>query len=167
MRWLALLALVALALPAAVPAAFPGTNGRLLFTQERQSFHRNVPPNASLCVTTPAGVRPTKVASAQLGQTIEHPAVTAAGDAIAFSRAGTIFVADPDGAGRGGVAFGTSPAWSPDGTRIFFAAEGDVRSVRRDGSDPRSVTTGAALRPSAGCVARRQNARVRARPRGS
>lgn len=142
MRRLALLGLLALVLPAAGTAAFPGTNGLLLFTQERQSFHRDVPPSADVCATTPAGIRPTRIATAQLGQRIEHPAVTAAGDAIAYARTGTIFVADPDGAVVRGVAFGSSPAWAADGTRIYFTVEGDVRSVRRDGSDPRAVTTG-------------------------
>lgn len=142
MRRLALLGLLALALPAAGTAAFPGTNGRLLFTQERQSFERDVPPSADLCVTTPSGARPTRVATAAVGQAIEDPAVAAAGDAVAYAKTGAIYVAAPDGTGERVLALGAGPAWAPDGSRLHYTRQGDLYSVRRDGSDQRQLTSG-------------------------
>src|ERR671915_347691 len=137
MRRLAVLAALALALPAASSAAFPGTNGRLIFTQARTIFERSAPPTADACATTPNGVRPTRIATAAPGQLVAHPTVTAEGDAFAYSRAGSIFVAGPDGAGERPLAVGTSPAWTPDGTRVYYAHQGDLYSVRRDASDHR------------------------------
>jgi len=37
-------------------------------------------------------------------------------------------------------ACGASPAWSPDGSRIAFVANGDIYTVLSDGSDVRRLT---------------------------
>jgi hypothetical protein len=56
--------LVAFTLAAAGTAAFPGTNGRLVFVQERDSLERSVPPVGYVCASPPDGARPTKVVDA-------------------------------------------------------------------------------------------------------
>ena len=143
MRRFALLAVIVLALPAAGTAAFPGTNGRILFTQELQLLERSTPRGTYLCASATDGRRPLKVAEL-LSQSIAHPSVTAEGDAVVYSRLGRLFIAAPDGAGERFLANGTTPAWAPDGTRVFYAFNGDIYSVRRDGSDIRPVTSSGA-----------------------
>jgi hypothetical protein len=138
MRRLLMLALVALALPAAGTAAFPGTNGRLLFTQVEESIDRFDGPRVHLCASPPTGERPTKIAEPAegLGQWIEHPAMTATGDALAYSRGNQLFVAAPDGSGERLLADGTMPSWMPDGRTLYFTTRtGDIYSIRPDGSE--------------------------------
>ena len=47
--------------------------------------------------------------------------VRAVGDAIAFSSGGNIYTIDTDGTNLVELARGSSPSWSPDGTRIVFS----------------------------------------------
>jgi Ca2+-binding RTX toxin-like protein len=121
-------------LPAAGTAAFPGTNGRLLFVQERSAFQRSAPPLADLCSTDVLGTRPTMVAESPDGQAIAHPAVAPEGARVAYSRGGSIYVAGPDGTGERFLVAGTMPAWTPNGQRVYYVASDDIRSVRDDGS---------------------------------
>ncbi len=134
MRKLALLGFVALAVPAAGSAAFPGTNGRVLFVQERSAFQRSAPPLADLCSTDVLGTRPTMVAESPAGQAIGDPAVAPEGARVAYSRGGSIYVAGPDGTGERLLVAGTMPAWAPDGQRVYYVAADDIHSVREDGS---------------------------------
>ena len=43
------------------------------------------------------------------------------------------------------VAIGAHPTWRPDGQRVAFANEGDIYSVRWDGTDIQQLTSGPAL----------------------
>jgi Ca2+-binding RTX toxin-like protein len=76
--------------------------------------------------------------------------------APAFSPGGTIvFVSartgrlelwtmDGDGSGQRSLgATGFDPAWSPDGSQIVFAREGQLWSILADGTQPRQLTTNA------------------------
>ena len=130
MRRLWLLAILALALPAAGTAAFPGTNGRLLFVQELEQIDRYLPPGNWLCSTTPAAIRPGRLVEAPAAQAIEHPAVDAAGDRIAYSRIGSVFMSFADGRGNLFLTSGTMPAWEPDGIGLFVAERGDLYRLR-------------------------------------
>src|SRR5687767_10870454 len=95
-----LVALLALALPAAETAALPGMNDRILFTQELAPIDRYAQPTFSVCASVPWGDRPSKVAEPPPGQSIEHPAADPEGGRVAYSRIGYIFVSAVDGAGQ-------------------------------------------------------------------
>jgi Tol biopolymer transport system component len=49
-----------------------------------------------------------------------------------------------DGSGIRNIAAGVSgaPSWSPDGSRIFYTQNGNLFSVKNDGSDTVTLTTG-------------------------
>lgn len=133
MRRILLLALLALALPAAETAARPATHDRILFTQELAPIDRFAVPSFSVCAAPPFG-RPSKLAEPPPGQSFEHPAVDPVGGRVAYSRIGSIFVSGADGAGQRFLTAGTMPAWAPDGRRLYLANAGDLYSVRDDGS---------------------------------
>src|SRR3990170_926779 len=129
-----LVALLALALPAAETAALPGMNDRILFTQALEPIDRYQQPSFSVCASVPVGERPSKVAEPPAGQSIEYPAVAPEGDRVAYVRGGVILVSGVDGSGERSLAVGTMPAWTPDGARVFYASLGDLYSIRPDGS---------------------------------
>lgn len=137
-----LLALLALALPAAETAALPGMNDRVLFTQELEPIDRFAQPSYSVCATPPWGLRPSKVAEAPVGQSIAFPAVAPEGDRVAYVRGGIIHVSGVDGSGERSLAVGTMPAWTPDGTRLFYANLGDLYSIRADGTQQGAFAPG-------------------------
>jgi Tol biopolymer transport system component len=127
-----------LCLLVAVPtaqAAFPGTNGKILFT-------RWTPPgeqNLDIYTVNPDGSGVTNIDNSPLSD--EFPAWSPDGTKIAFSRrtcpGGTctpfdIYVMNADGSAQVNVTNNGlqnyDPAWSPDGTKIAFAS-------RRTGTD--------------------------------
>jgi WD40 repeat protein len=61
---------------------------------------------------------------------------------IAFWRAdGHIYSVKPNGTGLLDLGPGITPAYSPNGTRIAFALNGEVWTMKADGTDRRRVTT--------------------------
>ena len=141
MRRLALLGLIAVTLPTSGTAAYPGTNGRLLFTQARSAFERSVPPLAYLCASTPAGDGPSKIV-ADDGNSVESPAVSSDGTRLAYSYAGQLRVAGIDGSSSRLLGQGEAPAWTSDSTRVVYQHLGDLRIVRIDGSQDTQLTSG-------------------------
>ncbi len=139
MRRLICLALVTLALPSAGSAAFPGTNGRLLFTQERSRFERSAAPLVYVCAATPAGSRPSQLALGQ-GDSVEHPDVSADGTLLAYAAAGSVYSSGIDGSGARLLGPGQSPAWMPDSKRIVYEHLGDLHLVRADGTGDTLLT---------------------------
>ena len=142
MRRLSCLALVALALPSAGSAAFPGTNGRLLFTQERSRFERSAAPLVYVCAATPAGSRPSQLPLGQ-GDSVEHPDVSADGTLLAYAADGSVYSSAIDGSAARLLGPGQSPAWAPDSRRIVYEHLGDIHLVRADGTGDTVLTAGA------------------------
>jgi Ca2+-binding RTX toxin-like protein len=143
MRRLLALALLALVLPAAGSAAFPGTNGRLLFTQETDRLHRFSSPSAYLCAASARGFGATRAVAAPEGQFVLFPAVSPDGSRLAFSRAGRLGISSPDGSGERLLGEGTMPAWTPTGNHLVYVANGDLHIVAADGSGGSALTSGA------------------------
>lgn len=50
-----------------------------------------------------------------------------------------IMIVRPDGSGSRVLAFGSGPAWSGDGQRVFYTAPDGIRSVAVDGSDDMAI----------------------------
>lgn len=95
----------------AARAAYPGTNGRIVFEQGGDLF--SIRPNGS-------GRRQLTTDTHSHG-----PRWSPNGRRIAFHRAGHIWVMKPDGSGVRQVTTGAgadiNPTWSPDGRRIAFS----------------------------------------------
>jgi Tol biopolymer transport system component len=53
-----------------------------------------------------------------------------------------VYVMDADGTNRVRLAAGSSPVWSPDGSRIAFVSADGVTVMNTDGSDTRALTAG-------------------------
>jgi Tol biopolymer transport system component len=84
--------------------------------------------------------------------TLAAPAAGANGNGrIAFETGGSIYVADPAGGAPSLLGAGLEPTYSPDGTRIAYAATpaGNVLVAHADGSNPVLVATDHFLSPLA------------------
>jgi TolB protein len=150
---LALLLAPAVSMPA--HAAFPGSNGRLVFEREA--------PAGDHTQTDLYTIRPNGSGLVRLTATPNRnefgPAWDATGTRIAFWRtpapfgAGSVWVMGAGGGGQRQLTHGIDardPAWNPAGTRIVFTrvvgANFDLWSMRAsDGGDLRRLTSGAAL----------------------
>jgi Ca2+-binding RTX toxin-like protein len=141
----------ALSAASAGTAAFPGANGRLVFTQWTQQVHRFDEPRAYLCSADADGAdqsRLTDVENVREGRAAFRPQ----GDRIAFTRGATttigeLWTASADGSPerRIGDFTGSSPAWSADGERILIVIDGDIWSVSWPGGARTLVAATAAL----------------------
>lgn len=140
MRPALLTALAALAIAAPAHAAYPGANGKLVFFQDgvggtdpiglavADATGRNQSPNPLGPVCASEGSDPP-------GPCPREPIWSPGGTLIAFGLGGTVATMKPDGSDvqrlpLTGYARVTSPAWSPDGSRIAFSAvRGGIRNV--------------------------------------
>ena len=137
------LALVALGLLLAAPvadAAFPGSNGKILFVSDRDD-----PGNFDLYTAGPDGTGVTRITT--------DPALdrfarwSPDGRRIVFQRhfgpgSHTWYLINPDGSGQTATtlpANTVSPAWSPDGEKLVYGrngAPGGLWTSNPDGSSP-------------------------------
>ncbi len=142
--------------PAAAQAAFPGSNGDIVFIGVHQPpgapVYSPQPPGVSgIYVTNPDGteVRALKMGSeswaAPNPEGFGGPTWSPDGSKIAYSHwsdgAGQIEVMAPDGSGSQpiGPTDAWAPAWSPDGSMIAFAdaARNDLYVMDAGGRNPR------------------------------
>lgn len=137
-----------LAVPAVATAAYPGSNGRIVFEQD--GFIYSIRPDGSdrQQLTTDTRSR--------------SPHWSPDGRSIAFHRAGDIWVMKPDGSSARRVTTGPahdfSPSWSPDGRRLVFSRSIDGTPAGRtlyvvpiSGGSGRLLTTkpdGCAVEPA-------------------
>ena len=143
-------AAAALALSAAdtAQAAYPGTNGKIVFQSNRDTAA------GDLYALTPGG--PVSRLTTSTGSS--DPVYSPDGTKIAFISANPggayqVFVANADGSGRTPVTSGSSPkqepTWSPDGARLAYVANSfqadgqtdlEVWAVNLDGSGVTQLT---------------------------
>lgn len=112
-------------------AAFPGTNGKIVFWSNR--------PSGPGLYTTTLGGAATKISGTSIGDS--QAAWSPDGSRIAFQSGSTtskeISVMNADGGGRRQLTntpdiAEQEPAWSPDGTRIVFAADSSGADTTTD-----------------------------------
>ena len=148
----AMLASVAavLALPAKeAGAAFPGENGKLVFSY-LVSYDSD--PSGIFAVN-PDGTERTDLTRAPFGYQDESPAVSPDGGRVVFTRSSPysddedIYLVEMDGAGLENLTDSPSieegaPAWSPDSSKIAFPSEGALWTMGPDGSEKRRIAEG-------------------------
>jgi uncharacterized repeat protein (TIGR01451 family) len=134
-----MLVLAATLLAPAAAHAFPGANGKILYTDSTSGGSHRV-----------FSMNPDGTGQAQIGTIVgDNPSWSADGRKIAFegffSGQAGIFVVNADGSAPTRVTTGSFPAWSPDGTRLAFADRdangGQVFTVNLDGTGRRQLTT--------------------------
>ena len=108
--------------PSPAESAFPGWNGKIAFTSDRDG-------NGEIYVMDADGANQTRLTSNPADD--GRPAWSADGTKIAFfsdrDGSGEIYVMDADGGNQTNLtnnsdAWDTAPAWSPDGTQIAFTS---------------------------------------------
>jgi dipeptidyl aminopeptidase/acylaminoacyl peptidase len=121
--------LVALVLPAAAQASFPGANGRIVFSSSRDN------PNFELYSANPDGTDVRRLTYSPYGGVVQYAAVSPDGSRIVFatfgqtSRRQELGFMNADGSGLS-LPFDTdyqtfddvTPSWSPSGDKIVFAS---------------------------------------------
>src|SRR4051812_37868277 len=108
---LAILGAVALLLPAAASASFPGKNGKIAFERDNEIFVMNPDGSGAVPITSD-------------GTAKRDPSVSADGRFVVYSAGLNLHVIGSDGKGDRLItterANDQSPAFSPDGRKIAF-----------------------------------------------
>jgi WD40 repeat protein len=172
--WLAFAAGIALALPVAAQAAFPGANGRIAYTVQQwrpppppePPWYEELPVPVSMRIETalPSGQRRrvlhtfTAWRPGYYGDTSTRPSWSPSGRLLAFGQGGRLAIMRDDGRGLHQLPQLTdsdsTPAWSPDGLRLaFFGMRTclycwSLDTVRSDGTGLRRVVDYAAEWPA-------------------
>jgi dipeptidyl aminopeptidase/acylaminoacyl peptidase len=145
-RWMTIagsLGILVLA-PAAAWAAFPGVNGRIVFTQDNGGTGRSTSWRVMSMVPDGSGL--SVLASGGAGAA----AVSRDGSRIAFVRTrrktAGIWVMRADGKGprRLSKKSGSDFAWSPDSKKISFVRGGELRTIGSRGGAEKRIAVGAA-----------------------
>ena len=121
-------------LPAAVQAAFPGTNGKVAFTSARNGF----PADSDLYTMGADGSAQTRITSLERDEL--YPSWSPDGTKLVFERnAGLrpdVWSANADGSNRRQLTTDAAgdfhPAWSPNGAKIVFASDRDAAQGTAD-----------------------------------
>ncbi len=121
-------------------AAFPGQNGKIAFSSDRDG-------DTEIYVMNPDGTGQTALTTNTIADS--NPAWSPDGARIAFERAGSFFteiwVMNADGTAPAQIyPDGIDPAWSPDGTQIAFARSSGIAVVNADGTGFQELTPSAA-----------------------
>ncbi|HET7271736.1 MAG TPA: hypothetical protein VFI90_11695 [Rubrobacter sp.] len=133
-----LLALIAIR-PA--EAAFPGTNGQIVFTSDRDGG------DYEIYTANSDGTSPRRL-TFHAGYDLD-PAWSPTGKIVFARYSGSTREAlytmnASSGNLRRVVRFAYDPAWSPNGSRIVFHSGGDIYTIKPDGTGRRQVTSGRA-----------------------
>ena len=161
---------LALTLPAAAQAAFPGANGRIAFTVEKwreppplERYGAPEPISSTLETVLPDGrgrrtLRVFPPGHAAYGEPANEPAWSPGGRLLAFEEAGRLAILRADGTGLRQLPQLTDsdaePAWSPDGRRLAFIGTPSCLyciwpyTVRTDGTGLRRITNRWASTPA-------------------
>jgi TolB protein len=139
-------AILAIGLAGKADSAFPGTNGRIVFSSDRGSGN-----DSEIFTMRPDGSAVRKLTSNHADD--YEPAWSADGRRIAFTRFRSFDIVTmsmrPDGSGRQLLtesAFDGQPAWSPDRERIAFVRssihdlDDEIFTIAKDGSDKQKLT---------------------------
>jgi Tol biopolymer transport system component len=107
-------------------AAFPGSNGRIVFVSDRAN--PGVPNDREIYSANPDGSDPQPLTADPVPST--DPVYSPDGTKITFTRGGDIWVMNAGGGGAVAIT-GTEgpdsePAWSPDGTQIVYVSNQTV-----------------------------------------
>jgi Tol biopolymer transport system component len=148
---------LALALPPAATAAFPGKNGRIAFTVQVRDRGETV--SSRIETVLPSGRERRVLAICAVDESCldTDPAWSPSGRLLAFTQGpafqSRLAVARGDGTGLRRLPQLTptdrQPAWSPDGRRLAFSGDGpQLYTVRRDGTALRRVTSRYAVSPA-------------------
>ena len=145
-----------LAVPAKeAEAAFPGENGKLVFSY-LVSFDSD--PSGIFAVN-PDGTEGTELTRAPSGDQDSNPAVSPDEDRVVFQRyyheisGNDLYSVGMDGVGLENLTdspsvFEGAPAWSPDGSKIAFATEEALWTMGPDGSEKRRIADGSFEEPA-------------------
>ncbi|MBA2714580.1 MAG: PD40 domain-containing protein, partial [Rubrobacteraceae bacterium] len=127
-------------------AAFPGTNGRIVFESSRLG-QTNI-----FAMDPSAGAQATLLTNVNDSGPKEEPVVSPDGKKIAYVYARDIWVMNSDGSGKmkltNDANFNDEPAWSADGSKIAFSKDFDLFTMNSDGSGKTNITNTASAQES-------------------
>jgi Tol biopolymer transport system component len=127
-------------------AAFPGTNGSIVFESSRVGQ-----TNIFAMAPTP-GAQATVLTNINQNGPKEEPVVSPDGKKIAYVFGRDIWVMNSDGSGPTNLTndanFNDEPAWSADGSKIAFSRDFDLFTMNADGTGKTNITNTASPQES-------------------